>query len=316
MSLIVKCPKCETQIKVPATGGTFACPTCGQTLAVPASQATGSTPPPSQPTSPSANTPVPQQQWTPQAGTGPPNRSNSPKARASSNIQTNQLQPFLRRWFIGLGSVCGLAIVLGIVGFFSELSALGSAVVSALAAVVCVFWGRFWIAILLGKKSTVEGTLAALIPFVGVVIAAQRKGELLKGLIVYFSALAPCLLALVAIGLFRPGKTTSGTDDRHADQQVKAEEKIREIESTLEKSAEAITVHYKLGGLQRDKINFGNGADNELKKFKHYQPGSFSVDDKYSRATIKHFGDDQVTTWYRFYLGGRFKVFLTPAKAP
>jgi hypothetical protein len=313
MDQVIQCPGCKTRLKVDAAGGatTYKCPSCSQLLRVPTT--------PSSQAAPSLDTnatSVDLASVDVPAPTAAPVFS-SPTTRAPSKKRRKQatqwsIQPFLNRWLIAMGAVCALAIVLGLAGIFSEVAGIFSAVVCMMAAIGCLFGGRFWIAIMLGREKAFEGILAVFIPLLGVVWALKRKGPLLKGVVVYVSALAPCLLGLLVIACFGLTAGGSGSRDRRASNNLaKVTNTIHEIEQSLPAGGSVTTVHYKLYTTRPgDLINFENGGNDALTEFKLYVPGSFQVDTTTRRVEIQHRGNDRLTMFYKLFLAFRFRVNL------
>ena len=335
MTSIIQCPKCSTRLKIAADSGgsQYRCPTCStmlrvggkpqiHTTAAPPAQEQGPSPQPPPSVLPVA-APLSASNILPPASPGrgfdavPSSlggrgREAASAPKAGSGVGASDLQPFLRKWMIAMSIVAGLVVLLTLAGFVSDLAGLFAAILSMLMAVGCIFGGRFWIAIMLGRRNMLEGVLAVFIPLVGLVMALQRKGELLKGAVLYATALVFCLLGLATVALFKPSdRSARKQSGRAAELEAKAFQRLRLRETELPKSKEVRLETYRLIARPADVNNFVAGADSTLRQFKYYEPGSFTFDSANRTVMFKHTGNEEIAFLLKMYLCNHYTIILS-----
>lgn len=301
---MIECPQCEKQLRVPDSkrGVVVRCPACKEKFRVPEIE--------EEPRQHRSQPRGSRRSRTRDEGT--PTRRRQTKSGTTDQFNT---KAFVKRLLPIHAIVLGLGVLLIIGGFFSEYSALGAAGLLVVACLACIFTGRVWMAMDLGKESAGLGIAALLIPAVGVVYSFKNRGPSMRGAITLISCLIPTLFLGLAVLLFAPGGNGRAMFGPRARSKATSPETwanmIEKDEQNLTDDSPVVTVSLKITPRGPQTIeDLAARGDSLLSRFPSYVSGSFNVDVGTRTGTLQYRGHENRRSAYAHFVGLSTNTFV------
>jgi hypothetical protein len=240
----------------------------------------------------------------------------SPSRRSKGFSLDPELKPFLKRLGLGVGIICALIVLLGIVGLFSEAVAMGAVILGIVAMVGLALGGKIWLIVIGFKESTGLGFAAMFVPLIWIYFLTNRIGRSQWAFAVTVSSLVPALVSLALIGVLEPRYSPAGRSAaRENRMESKADQFVETVlrnEAKMPPTGEPREVTFSCLKQIQDPAKFVAEGDRGLSQFAGYVKGSLTVDQEQRTITFRHRGSDQLQSQYRLYLSAKSGIPLRP----
>lgn len=296
MAQAISCPHCQKSLRVPddKIGARVKCPACGQPFRV--------------------ELPTADNEFDELLESEPPPlaRTAQRATRGAASDSGYPIKPFLKTWGTILGGIIALAVVIGLVGLAAEPAAMVSTGICVAAIIGCVAVGRIWMSIDLGREVVWKGLVSFFVPLVGLALTMKQRGPSMRGAVVYLSALAPAVVGLGLLLMFKPLYTAEG---RAAARAETAEDRLRQLESRVDLSEPAESVTYSISGRLDDAGSIAGEIERLLSDYPMYVAGSARLDVSARTLTIEARGGRIVAVGFAMLLQNRLRIIVRPPVA-
>lgn len=302
MPRIVQCPSCEKKLKVPdeRLGTAIKCPGCGKPFKT-------KKPKPAMPSSDDEFDDLLSDGSGDNALPPRPGTASKGSRKGKARTKTASIQPFVRKWFVGVGIYTAIAAVVTLGGFASEPVAMAATVLWIIGMVGFLVAGWIWTTTDHFQDETWKGLVTIFLAPVGFGLAIRDRGPALRGTIVAFSSLLPALLGLGSAHLFKSKYTGEG---RAAARAASVEARLEQLEKKIAPNDPVETVTFKLSGNLAGRPTFASDADSILSEYSMYVPGSAKVDSGKRELTLDCRGGRLVHMGFALLLGNKTGVMI------
>lgn len=289
---VITCPSCNARYQTTAEAGRkLQCPGCGALLVVPAE---------------------PGRQDRAEKVLGSPSTSR----RGKGSSLDPKLKPFLKRLGFGVGIICALIVLLGIVGLFSEAVAMGAVILGIVAMVGLALGGKIWLIVIGFNESTKLGLAAIFVPLFWIYFLTNRIGRSQLAFAVTVSSLMPALVSLALIGVLEPRHAPAGRsaarENRMASKADQFTATVLRNEAKTPPAGEPREVTFSCIKKIEDPAKFVAEGNRGLGQFAGYVRGSLTVGQEKRTITFRHRGSDQLQSQYRLYLCAKTGILVRP----